>query len=454
MYTVAGGGLAGLVAAARITAAGHPVRVFEPGDEVGGRARTYDTAGDPVERFPEYLIGSNESIRDVLSAHGVADRLLRRRGRTARYHGGIVHPVDAPWEQLAYPGLGLRNTLRLRRLERALAEPNDESDDSPISPIGEGRTVEAAVTGRAGADLYAGWFEPLVRAGFGDYAGEVPEAWLHEWVESRADHGRGGESVGYLDGSLGTLVAALVDQVGDDVIRHDARIVDVEPSTDDSLSTDDSPSTGKRDRSIAAIVEDDSGARRVETDGVVIATDPTDLERVAGVDTGLDVVSETCALVTAEESLTDAWRLVFDASDDSVDDAPFDAVIEHTNLISSDRYGDEHLLYLVRCGRSGVEPDRVDGEQLRDRWLAALSDRFPGFSEDTVRSIRVARDPAAAVVPATGASRSRTIAVDLADFGVPGVAYAGPGTPVDRFGTAVSTRIAAGVAAAAAVLPD
>lgn len=448
MYVVAGGGLAGLVAAARIVEAGHSVRVFEPSNAIGGCARTHRTDGEPVERVPGYVhsldstaVGSVESddqntgaagseptsgvVCEVAETVGVADRLVQSRGRTARYLDGVVHPVDAPWERLAYPGLGLRNTLRLRRLRRLHEGDVDE-------------TVESIVTDRTGRDLYTGWFEPRLRATFGNRASDVPATWLADHAEREADRDRRGLAVSRFDGSMAVLVEALVETIGDDAIRRNARIVDVDAAG--------------RDRSANAVVtvSDGSGTRRVACDGVVVATNPADLERLVEIDTEVETRRRSHALVTVSESVTDVWRLTVD----DTSDIPFGVVYEHTNLVSPERYGGEHLLYLV--GRPDTEP--ASETLVRDRWLDALADRFPAFTRETVRSVRVTADQNGVVLPTAegagaGASAvseppSWPLPVDLEVRNGPRVAYAGPGSERDEFGTHPASRIAAGVAAA------
>ncbi len=432
MHVVAGGGLAGLVAAARIVEAGHDVRVFEPTDTVGGRARTYGTAGDPVERFPTPLgstdIDRDGTVHEVAATHGIADRIVRSRGRTARYLDGVVHPVDAPWERLAYPGLGPRNALRRRRVERAVrtSAPDDVSARSFLADRGVDRDDE--------------WFEPRLHAEFGDQAGDVSAAWLADRFEARTDRDRHGVVVGRFEGSFRVLVEALIETIGDGRIRRNARVVDVDAAAGDGPAP-------------TVTVTDGSGTRQLEADGVVLATGPRELERVIGTPVGVDPLARTCALVTTTDPVTDVWRLIPDG------DAPFGTLVEHTNAVPPTRYGGDHLLYLVGrgVGSRGGDDERVSDEGVRESWLAALSDRFPSFSRESVRSVRVATDPCAAVVPRSGSTRDEArgdwpLPVDLSGAGFGRIAYAGPGSEADRFGTGIGARVAAGVAAGEAAL--
>ena len=427
MYGVVGGGIAGLVAAARLREAGHAVRVFEPSEAVGGRARTHATAGDPIERIPHYVAG--DAAPSLAAVTDLADRVAWKRGRTARYLDGTVHPVDATWERLAYPGTGLVDGVRLaafaRRARARLAEL--DGDPSGADEFAEA-TVEEFVRDRATRGVYEGYVEPALRARFGDRAGDVSAVWLAEWLRSRETRDRNGVSAGYVTGSMDGLVDALVATIGTDAIRTETRAVDLDRA---AASGDAAPG-----EAVSVTVAGPDGSRTLAADGAVLATAPETLERLTGIDTGLETVSASAALVAADAPLTGAWRVT------AADDAPFDRVVEHTNLCSAERYGGAHLWYVVDHGETTADAAG------RDRLLDGLDACFASFSRDSVRWVRTAHDPAAAVVAPAGDA----VPVSLADAGYPAVAYAGPGSRANRFGTSPSARVAAGIAAAESVL--
>lgn len=422
MYGVVGGGIAGLVAAARLRDAGHAVRVFEPSDAVGGRARTHATAGDPIERIPHYF--ADDAAPSLAAVTDLADRVAWKRGRTARYLDGTVHPVDALWERLAYPGTGIVDGVRLAAFERGIRARFAELDGeaSGADEFAEA-TVEEFVRDRATRGVYEGYVEPALRARFGDRAGDVSAAWLGAWLRSRETRGRNGARAGYVTGSMDGLVDALVATIGADAIRTETRVVELARA---AASGD----AGSRE-SVSVTVAGPDGRRTLAADGVVLATAPETLETLTGLDTGVETVAASSVLVAADGPLTDAWRVT------AADDAPFDRVVEHTNLCSPERYGGAHLWYVVDHGGSTADATG------RDRLLDGLDACFASFSRDSVRWVRTTRDPAAAVVAPGDA-----VPVSLADAGYPAVAYAGPGSRANRFGTSPSARVAAGIAAA------
>ncbi|MDH5331146.1 MAG: hydroxysqualene dehydroxylase HpnE [Aquincola sp.] len=77
---IVGAGWAGLAAAVRATQAGHHVTLFEMAYHVGGRARTVDHDGKPLDNGQHILIGAYRETLDLMRTVGVdPDTVLHRR---------------------------------------------------------------------------------------------------------------------------------------------------------------------------------------------------------------------------------------------------------------------------------------------------------------------------------------------------------------------------------------
>src|SRR6056297_1543307 len=116
MIGIVGGGIAGLSAAYRLQQQGYDVQVFEASDQVGGLAAVYQTAGDPIEKFYHHLSKSEETIVELAEELGLGEAVEWHVGENAYYVDGVVHPMDKPWEILAYPHLSLYDKFRLGML--------------------------------------------------------------------------------------------------------------------------------------------------------------------------------------------------------------------------------------------------------------------------------------------------------------------------------------------------
>src|SRR6056297_102292 len=233
MIGIVGGGIAGLSAAYRLQQQGYDVQVFEASDELGGLAATYETSSDRTEKFYHHLSKSEETIVEVIEELGLDDELEWRIGENAYYVDGVVHPMDKPWEILAYPHLSLYDTFRLGMLVLDVDvrggipsfdsyERLEDYDDVPIEEF----VVEHTTRG-----VYENFFEPLLDAKFGDRKDDVSAAWLLGRVKIRGERDiLNGEILGYLDGGFGRLLDALVDAVGRESIETGTRVTDLDTS--------------------------------------------------------------------------------------------------------------------------------------------------------------------------------------------------------------------------------
>jgi protoporphyrinogen oxidase len=411
VYHVVGGGIAGLAAAYRLREHGHAVRVIEAGDDLGGLAATYETRGDPVEKFYHHLSKSEETIVELAADLGLGDAIEWRIGKNAYYVDGVVHPLDTPWEILAYPHMSLYDKFRLGLLTTGVdirgGVPRFDTYDD-LSDF-EDVPVEEFVVEHTTRGVYDQFLEPLLDAKFGERKEDVSAAWFLGRVKFRGERDLlRGEVLGYVDGGFGRLLDALVDAVGRDRIETETRVTDI----------------GIVDGRVESVTLNNDGEERVEaSDGVVVATMPTVLETLTGYECDVDFQGAICAVATMEESLTDTYWL------NIAHDAPFGALIEHTNFVPPERYGGDHLLYVASYVQSLDDPLwQATDEEVRDRWLAEIESMFPDFDRSSVTEFRLGRAPRAAPVYERG-YLDLVVPYDLADEVAAGVYYAGMASP-------------------------
>jgi protoporphyrinogen oxidase len=407
MIHVVGGGIAGLAAAYRLQGHGHEATVLEASDDLGGLAATYRTAGDDVERFYHHLSKSEETIVELAAELGLDDRVEWLVGKNAYYVDGVVHPLDTLPQIAAYPHLSLYDTFRLGLLTleidvrggRPRLDTYDDLEAFEDVPIKE-FLLEHTTRG-----VYESFFEPLLDAKFGDRKEEVSAAWLLGRIKFRGERDlRRGEILGYFEGGFAVLVDALVDAVGRDRVETGTRAVD--------LST-----AGGAVESIT--VDTGSGVETRATDGVVVATMPNVLESLTGYACDIDFQGAVCAVVTMDEALTETYWL------NVAHDAPFGALIEHTNFVPPTRYGGDHLLYIASYVQDRDEVVwRMNEAELETTWLDHVGEMFPEFDRSAVREFRVARNPRVAPVYERG-YLDMVVPYDLGDAVADGVYYAG-----------------------------
>jgi len=407
MIGIVGGGIAGLAAAYRLQQHGHDVRIYEAEDSVGGLAVTQETAGDRIESFYHHLSKSEETIVELIAELGLESELRWPVGKNAYYVDGTVHPLDTLWQIAAYPHLSFYDKFRLGLLTKGVdmrgwLPSTDTYDDLEAF---EDVSAEAFIKEHTTTRVYESFFEPLLDAKFGSRVDDVSAAWLLGRVKFRGERDLlRGERLGYLEGGFGQLLDALLEAVGRENITTNARVTDI------------GFSNGSVER-IRAAVGDRMELQGVE--GVVIAAMPSVLEDLTGYECDIDFQGTVCSLISMEEPLTDTYWL------NVADDAPFGALIEHTNFIPPERYGDEHLLYVPKYIQS---PDDVvwqaDDERVKELWFSGIEELFPSFDRESVNWVQTTRNPQTAPVYERG-YLDMVIPYDLGDAVGDGLYYAG-----------------------------
>ena len=403
MIAIVGGGIAGLAAAYRLRQAGREVRVYEAADQVGGLAGTYETEGEPIERYYHHLSKSEETIVELIDELGLAADLDWPIGKNAYYMDGTVYPLDTPWEIAAYPYLSLYDTFRLGLLvlgvdlrggipQTGAYEDLDAYEEVPIEAFVREHTTDG---------VYENFFEPLLEAKFGSRKDEVSAAWLLGRVRFRGERDLlRGEPLGYLQGGFGRLIDALVAAIGEDNIETGTRVTDLEvgPEGVETITTPD-------------------GTEPVEA--VVVATMPDVLEALTGYESAVSFQGTVCSVLSMDESLTDTYWLNIG------DEAPFGALIEHTNFVPPARYGGEHLLYVPKYVQSESDPLwELSDAEIEERWLAGIESLFPEFDRESVNWIETARNRRTAPVYERG-YLEKVVPFDLGESVGDGVYYAG-----------------------------
>jgi protoporphyrinogen oxidase len=424
MKGVVGGGIAGLAAAYRLQQHGHDVQVFEASDQVGGLAAVYETAGDPVEKFYHHLSASEETIVDLIGELGLAENLEWPIGKNAYYWDGTVYPMDKPWEILAYPHMSVYDKFRLTMLTQEIDvrggipkfdtyENLEDFEDVPIEQFLREHTSNG---------VYEGFFEPLLDAKFGDRKDDVSAAWLLGRIKFRGERDLlRGEPLGYLEGGFGQLLDALVEAVGRENITTNARVTDLGIADGEvsemTVTVEDAPETTAGPKAEAA-----DGGTTTETyavDDMVVAAMPNVLEDLTGYECEIDFQGAVCALVTMDEALTDTYWL------NVAHDAPFGALIEHTNYVPPENYGGDHLLYVASYIQD-YEEDlwQMDDDEIEDLWLGHIEEMFPDWDRSHVQNFRLAKNPRAAPIYERG-YLDTVIPYDLSEDVADGLYYAG-----------------------------
>ena len=276
--TVVGGGLSGLVAAARLADAGADVTLFERRPEIGGRVRTETVDGFTLDRGFQVLFTGYPAVERELGSDALSDLDLRRfaPGATICRPGSravFSDPVRDPRHALA----SLRNdevsfSDKLRTL--ALRYDLDRRDEREFFS-GPDASIREYLNDWGFADEYlANFVEPF-------YGGITLDRTLstskHVFEYTFRAMSRG--AIGVPAAGMAALPEALADRARSAgvEIRTGAAVESVRTEAGGRLPFRSSSDTGR------AVVELEDGSAH-ESDAVVVAASPPEARTLTGVD--------------------------------------------------------------------------------------------------------------------------------------------------------------------------
>lgn len=449
---VIGAGVAGLVAAHRLTGEGHVCDVYERWPGLGGQAATLDIGdGLLLERYYHHLFTSDRHIADLYSEVGLPDELEWRKSSMAMFADGQLYPFTTPLDLLRFKPLSPPNRLRMGLAALWLQRRHHD-----VRPF-EGETARTWVERVMGPQAYEKVWGPMLRGKFGDRADDISMAWLWGKLTLRRQI-KGQEAkeelLGYPRSSWELLFErlrqsieggggrVLIDRPASRIERVDGRLGLV-PAAPDSFRRGHDPRAFEP-------------AGEAEPYDAVLATVPSDVfERLLAPKLARDVGEQYLLKVRSVEYHTALCLLLeldrrfspFYWTNVADTELPFIGLIEHTNLIEPERYAGRRFLYVANY----VDPSdpllQLGPDELLARYEPGLRRVNPSFSRDWVRERWLFREPAAQPIVTVG-YRER---IPPLRTPVPGLMLANTTQiyPEDR-GTNYSVRLGSDAAAALA----
>jgi protoporphyrinogen oxidase len=439
---VIGAGVAGLVAAYRLSAAGHEVDVYERWPGLGGQAATIDIGGGHrLERYYHHLFTTDRHIAALYEELGMPDELEWRPSSVAMFAHGRQWPFTTPGDLLRFGPLPPLSRVRMGAAVLALQRL--ANDRAPYERV----TARAWIERRMGRAAWREVWGPMLRGKFGARADEIAMVWIWNKLRLRRGDDAREERLGYPGRSWEPLFETLqrkIEARGGRVLI-DRPAVRIAPGFEVTAGAPGSFRAGHDPQAFTA-----DGAERYDR---VLATVPNDVfERMLAPGlvpddylTGLrsiEYFAALCLLLELDRPFSGFyWTNVADR------ELPFVGLIEHTNFIAPERYDGRRFLYVANYLEHGHELLGLDADALLKRYLPGLQRVNPAFDRSWVKASWLHREPAAQPIVTVGYHER----IPALKTPVPGLVLANTTQvyPEDR-GTNYAVRL--GDQAAAAVL--
>ncbi|RPI86221.1 MAG: FAD-dependent oxidoreductase, partial [Chloroflexi bacterium] len=376
---VIGAGIGGMAAAYDLVRQGRQVCIYEAGDYVGGLAAGFKEPGWDwsVEKFYHHWFASDNHMMGLIEELGWKDQVIFKRPYTVVYHKGKFYPFDSILTAILFPGLGFGIDkarfgfaglyLRLTNNWKAL----------------EKHTAEAWMRRWAGNRAYELMWQPLMYGKFGEkYANQVNMAWLWARIHARTT-------------KLGTFTGGF--QAFSDKFAARLRELGVQIFLSTPVNQVLPAEGGK------VTLDLPNGPQQF--DQVLTTTSPGLLAHIApslppdylkGL-LELKSMGAVVMVLSLKHKLSEKGYYWYNIPKSA--GFPFLALVEHTNFLSPEYFGGDHILYIGDYLETDHEYFQLSESELLERFLPVMPKFNANFKPDWVKKVWLWRTNYAQPIP-------------------------------------------------------
>ena len=381
---IIGAGFGGMAAAYDLKKAGNEVIIYESADYVGGLASGFK---EPhwdwsVEKFYHHWFQSDKYMLELIRELGWEDKVIFPRPLTVMYHKGKFYPFDSILRALLFPGLGFGlDKIRFGFVGLFLRLTNNWKALEKV-------TADSWMLKWAGKNVYEKMWKPLLIGKFGPFYRDVNMAWM--WARIKARTTRLGTFEGGFQ-NFANLFAEKLRGMGVE-IRLGARVESIKREQDKLIVRSDGKSES--------------------FDKVLVTTSPNLMAKLSpdlpeNYLKGLLELKSMGAVVMVlalKHQLSEEGYYWFNLPKEA--GYPMLALVEHTNFVSKEHFGGDHIVYAGDYLEVGHEYFSMSDQQLLDRFAPAFKKFNPAFERDWVKKVWVNKTNYAQPVPLVNHSKN------------------------------------------------
>ena len=396
---IIGAGYAGMSAAYDLVRAGHQVTIFEADSHPGGLAAGFK---EPhwdwsVEKYYHHWFASDRHMLGLIEELGLSHKVRFPRPYTVLLHNGHWYPFDSIPQALLFPGLGWGiNKARFGLVGLFLRLTGNWQSLEKI-------TADAWMRKWAGIKVYEKMWKPLLIGKFGPYYKEVNMAWF--WARFHARTTRLGTYEGGFQ-AFANDFAGILKNLGVQ-IRLQTQVKSLVPGSTGGITILADPQSEEFDKVLST------------TSPGLMATLAADLPK-SYLD-GLLKLKHMGAIVmtlSLKQRLSEQGYYWFNIPKDA--GFPFLAVVEHTNFVSPEHFGGDHILYCGDYLETDHEYFGLSDDELLERFIPGIQRINPAFEQAWIKKVWVHRTKYAQPVPLLNHSKN----IPAIETPIPGLYFA------------------------------
>ncbi len=365
---IIGAGYSGLTIAKKLEEKGNNVTIFEKNNSVGGMVSTVDLYDTKLEKYYRHIFKSDKEAIELIKEMGLENELIWPSTKMGYLTNRKIYEWGTPISLLKFKELNFFEKLRFGFNVVHLKLINNYKELEKV-------TAEKWLKDRIGEKIYSKVWEPLLISKFGDKKDQISMAWLWGKIKLRSTSTtKEGEQLGYIKGSYQELTNAFYKYL-------------VEKNVKINLDTIVNKVEKENDKYIIK-TEKDGLEESQKFDVVVSTVDYNNFINICGEymtkeekekAQKVKYTSARTMMIITNKSFSDFyWLNIGD------NDIPFGGIIEHTNFINKNNYGDNHIIYISNYMTEENKLYNVSKEEMLQEYMKYLTQINKDFTMENV----------------------------------------------------------------------
>jgi protoporphyrinogen oxidase len=367
---IIGGGIAGLTATYQLAKKGYKVTLLESSSQLGGLGTYFKYGNNWIDKFYHCQMPSDDPLLKLIEEVGVKDKMYWKPTRMGFIVDGKRYAFNSPIDLLKFKPISFFNRIRFGAISIAIRYlgKGKDLDNLPI---------EEWFKKLYGKKIWDKILKQLFLSKFGDHAGNLPS--LYIW--QRLGREKNKALRGYINGGVKTIIDAIEQKIKDfgGNIQLNTKVNKLE----------------KNNEGINISLEDGS---TIQTDWVISTIPiPSFIEIIKGKnlendfsDPKLTYQGVVNALFILKRPLDNFyWTPVVNSNTE------FDGVVEMTELINKEQYGNNYAAYVMKYCNRNSKLFKEDEDKIAERWKKELISLYPdlGITDNDIIDIKIFKAP-------------------------------------------------------------
>lgn len=393
---ILGGGITGIAAALYLAKTGRfDITLFEKESQIGGLSTYYQWTDIRLDKFYHVILSTDSHTLAFIDELGLSDQLFWKETRSGFYGDGRLVSMSTIADFIKFPFLSLFQKVRLGF---GILYSTQIKNPEKLDKI----NVREWLTKVFGRRVYENLWDPLLRSKLGSARERTSAAFI--WATIKRLYGtREGaskqERMGHVNGGYYTILKAAekkLKSLGVTIITN-APIIKIIPSNYIDITNvsklPHQPIQQSRSRNKVTLLTNDNQRmfdKVLFTANCQAFSDTVDLKKAHNIRQKLEDVEYlgvVCLLLILSRNLSPYYVInILDK------DLPFTGIIEVTNIISPERIGKRHLVYLPKYLPSDDPLTEKSDKEIERTFIDGLRCVFPDLAENEILHKKLFRE--------------------------------------------------------------